>query len=154
MPKITRSAVINAPLERVFKALDDPNALPTIVPAVTHVSDVALSAKRIGDTFRVTYGLMGMHFDLNFTTVEHEHPRKIVREFEGGMSGKMSYTLEPEANATKVTFDVDYEMSGGVLGRAVNKLLVERMNEKNAERMLENLKMMMETKEATVLSPA
>lgn len=154
MAKITKTAVINAPPEKVFKTLDDPNQIPTIVPAVTHVSDVALSPGRVGDTFRVTYGLMGMHFDLNFTNVANEPPRKIVREFDGGMSGRLSYTVEPEGDMSKVTFDVEYQMSGGVLGKAINRLLVERMNEKNAERMLENLKMTLETKEAPVLAPA
>jgi carbon monoxide dehydrogenase subunit G len=154
MAHITKSTMINSPPDKVFKALDDPNQMPTIVPAVSRVSDVKLSPRRVGDTFRVTYGLMGMHFDLDFTNVENLPPKKIVRQFEGGMSGKMSYTLEPEGDMTKVSFDVEYQMSGGVLGKAMNRLLVERMNEKNAERMLENLKMLMETKETPVLAPA
>jgi hypothetical protein len=36
-------------------------------------------------------------------------------------------------------------MAGGVLGKAMNAVLVERMNEKNAKRMLENLKLVCET---------
>ncbi len=146
--------MINASAEKVFKVLDDPNQMPTIVPAVTRVSDVTMSKDRVGDTFRVTYGLLGMHFDLKFTDITNEPPRKIVRQFEGGMSGRMNYTVEPEGDMTKVTFDVEYQMSGGVLGKAMNYLLIERMNEKNAERMLENLKLLMETQESPVLAPA
>ena len=33
---------------------------------------------------------------------------------------------------------------GGILGKAMNAVLVERMNEKNAERLLENLKLVSE----------
>ena len=145
MAKMTKAIVITAPAEKIFGTLDDPKAIPLYVPAVVTISDVRQTEKRIGDTFRATYGLMGMHFDLRLTNTEHEPGKRIARRFDGPMKGAMAYTLEPHANSTKVKFDVDYEMSGGVLGKAVDKLLVERMNEKNAERMLENLKMMMES---------
>lgn len=154
LAKITKTVVIKAPVDKVFKVFDDPNAIPLYVPAATNVGNVRQSENRIGDTFRITYGLMGMHFDLDFTNIGYEPQKKIVRRFEGGMKGTMTYTLQAEADETRATFDADYEMSGGILGKAIDKLLVERMNEKNAERMLENLKMMMETKEAPVLSPA
>ncbi len=144
MAKMTKAIDVAAPAEKIFGTLDDPRAMPLYVPAVTNVSDVKRSENRVGDTFRATYGLMGMHFDLKFTNTEHDPARKIVSRFEGAMKGAMAYTLEPRGNSTRVKFDVDYEMSGGVLGKAVDKLLVERMNEKNAERMLENLKMLME----------
>ena len=36
-------------------------------------------------------------------------------------------------------------MKGGALGRAVDSLVLERMNEKNAERMLENVKQRVES---------
>jgi hypothetical protein len=39
---------------------------------------------------------------------------------------------------------MEYEMAGGILGKAMNAMLVERMNEKNAERLLENLKLVSE----------
>ncbi len=146
MAKVTKAIDIAAPAERIFGTLDDPKAMPIYVPAVTNVTDVLGTGNRVGDTFRVTYGLMGMHFDLKFTNTEHDPARRIARRFDGPMKGAMTFTLEPRGNSTSVEIDVDYEMSGGVLGKAVDKLLVERMNEKNAERMLENLKMLMEDK--------
>jgi len=146
MAKMTKKIDVVAPPDRIYGTLNDPNAMPLFVPAVTNVSNVQKTDKRIGDTFRATYGLMGMHFDLTFTDTENAPAKRIARRFEGAMKGSLAYTLEPHGNSTQVKFDVDYTMSGGVLGKAMDKLLVERMNEKNAERMLENLKMMMETR--------
>jgi hypothetical protein len=37
---------------------------------------------------------------------------------------------------------------GGIVGQAMNALLLERMNEKNIERMLENVKLIAETEAA------
>jgi len=146
MAKLTKEIDVVAPPDKIYGTLNDPNTMPLFVPAVTNVSNVLKTEKRVGDTFRATYGLMGMHFDLTFTDTENAPAKKIARRFEGSMKGALAYTLEPHGNATRVKFDVDYEMAGGVLGKAMDKLLVERMNEKNAERMLENLKMIMETR--------
>ena len=39
---------------------------------------------------------------------------------------------------------MEYEMAGGTLGKAMNAVLFERMNERNARGMLENLKLVCE----------
>ncbi len=145
MAKLHKTTTIDEAAQKVFKILEDPNNMKLYVPAVTQVSDVKQSDRRIGDTWRITYTLMGIHFDQLFTRTEHSPNKRLAAKFEGGMNGSLSFTLEPEADSTKVSFDVDYQISGGVLGKAADKLLMERMNEKNSERMLENLKMMIES---------
>lgn len=84
---------------------------------------------------------------MKFTTVEYTSPTRIIQRMEGGMTGTFTWILEPRDGATQATVRIDYEMMGGVLGKAVNALLLERMNEKNAEGMLENLKMISEATE-------
>ncbi len=144
MSRTTQTITIAAPVEKVFQRCDDPNAMPLYVPSVTSVSNVQRSAKRVGDTFRVTYGMFGAHFDEDFTYTEYEQDKKIKASFEGAMKGTMGITLEPQGSGTKATFDTEYQVSGGIFGKAVNKLLFERINEKNAGRMLENLKLVCE----------
>jgi carbon monoxide dehydrogenase subunit G len=60
------------------------------------------------------------------------------------MHGTWSWRLEPAGQSTYLTTAMEYEMAGGILGKAMNAVLVERMNEKNAERLLENLKLVSE----------
>jgi uncharacterized membrane protein len=65
------------------------------------------------------------------------------------MTGSWQWTLEPLGERrTRVTARIEYVLPGGALGRAANALLVERMNEKNAERLLENLKLVAEAEHA------
>src|SRR2546428_13416559 len=111
--------------------------MPLYVPSVTSVSDVKRSEKRLGDTFRVTYGMLGSHFDEDFTYTEYERNKRIKASFDGAMKGTMGITLEPHGGWTKATPDTEYEGSLGVLGKAANKLLFERFNEKNADRLLD-----------------
>ena len=153
MPAIHKSTVVNAPIETVFDAFDDPEALPQYVPPMTHVREVHRSDQRLGDSFQATYVVLGMHFDEAFTYAEYVRPTKLVTRFEGPMRGSMGATLTPQDGATtRVDLEIDYQMPGGVVGKVADALLVERMNEKNAERMLENLKMIVESRTAT--SPA
>jgi len=56
----------------------------------------------------------------------------------------MGITLEPKGSKTLATLDVNYEVRPGPFGKIANKLLFERMNEKSADRMLENIKMVIE----------
>ncbi|TMI29313.1 SRPBCC family protein [Candidatus Bathyarchaeota archaeon] len=144
MTKVVKTILINAPISKVFEKCDNPNAMPLYVPSVTSVSNVQRSEKRIGDTFRATYGMMGAHFDEDFTYTEFERDKRIKAAFEGAMKGTMGITLVPQGNSTNATLESEYEVSGGILGKAVNKLLFERINDKNAERLLENLKMVCE----------
>ena len=144
MARLTESITIAAPVEKVFLRCDDPHAMPLYVPSVTSVSDVKRSDRRLGDTFRVTYGMLGTHFDEDFTYTEYERNKKIKASFDGAMKGTMGITLEPHGGSTKATLETEYEVSHGVLGKAANKLLFERVNEKNAARLLENLKIVCE----------
>ena len=108
MPVVEASIVINAPVERVFDLMDDPQRVVEYVPGIVRVSDFDRTPQRVGDSARVTYSVLGLRFP------------------------------------TRVTWHIDYTMKGGILGKAVNALLVQRLNEKNVERSLENLKLICE----------
>ncbi len=149
MPKITRTVDVDSPVDKVFEMLDEPENFPVFVPNVTKVSNVRRSDKRLGDTFDVVYSMMGMDFNEKFTYSEYAKPKRLAARYEGRMTGSMGITLEPKGGKTVATLDVDYEVRPGSLGKIANKLLFERMNDKSAERMLENIKMVVEATRAS-----
>jgi uncharacterized membrane protein len=56
-----------------------------------------------------------------------------------------SYTFEPENGGTKVSLDVEYQIPEQVLGgKIADKLVVERMNEHEADAAISNLKVVLE----------
>jgi uncharacterized membrane protein len=151
MPAILKVTRVNAPIEMVFGAFDVPEALPQYDPHVTKVSAVRRSARRIGDTFQATYVALGVPFEEQFTYTEYIRPTKVVARFEGLMTGIMRTTLTPQDGATThVALEIHYQVPGGVVGKVVDALLVERMQEKNAERMLENIKRIVERRASTL----
>ncbi len=147
MAVVSKMVTINAPPEKVFSILDDPNAIPQYAPGVTRVADIKQSEKRLGDSARVTYSVMGIRFPMKMTVVDYTKPSKLSLGMEGGMKGTMTWMLGAKGKGTETNIRIDYQMKGGILGKAINTLLMERMNEKNAERMLENLKMLCEAPE-------
>ncbi len=144
MATIHKSIDIDAPAERVFAMLTDPRRLPEYAPGLISVENIRQTEQHIGDSFRATYSVLGLHFPMTFTATEYEQPTKLTTRFEGGMKGTWTWLLEPRGTSTHLTTTMEYEMAGGALGKAMNAVLVERMNEKNAERLLENLKLVSE----------
>ena len=55
----------------------------------------------------------------------------------------MTWTLEAEGNQTYASLDAAYRLMGGVLGRALGALLVERALNRDVDQLLENMKLLM-----------
>ena len=109
---------------------------------------MARSRRRVGNSFRVTYRVLGMPFNEEFKVVGFEPPRRhtphrrfqIWQTFHGGVRGTFTWTLEAEGNQTYASLDAAYQLMGGVFGRALDALLVERAVQKDADQMLENMR--------------
>jgi ribosome-associated toxin RatA of RatAB toxin-antitoxin module len=142
MSEIRKSVIIDATAAELFAIVDDPTNFPKYVPNVTGVEDVTSSKGRIGDTFRVIYKVLGVSFDEKFTTSEYEHAKRVTSAFKGGMTGTFRWEFEPHGEQCKVSVQIDYEVAGGVLGKAADLMMLERANAKSIEGMLENLRRM------------
>ena len=139
MAEIHKSTTVAAPVDKVFEIVDDPANFPRYVPNVQEVADVRRSDGRIGDSFRVIYKVLGVTFDEKFTVIDYERPNRVKSSFSGGMTGTFAWTFEPQGEGSKVTIDVNYELAGGPLGKAVDSLMLQRVNEKTIEDTLQNL---------------
>jgi len=102
----------------------------------------------VGNSCRVTYRVLGIPFNEEFTVIGFEPPRRhtphrrfqISQTFHGPVKGTFTWTLEAEGNQTYASLDAAYQLMGGVLGRALDALLVEPAVKKDVDRMLENMK--------------
>jgi carbon monoxide dehydrogenase subunit G len=139
MAEIHKSTTVAEPIEKVFEIVDDPANLPKYVPNVHDVVDVRRSEGRIGDSFRVIYKVLGVTFDEKFTVTDYERPNRFKSTFAGGMNGTFAWTFEPQGEGTKISVDVEYQLAGGPVGKAVDSLMLQRVNEKTIEDTLKNL---------------
>ena len=139
MAHINKRATIDAPIEKVFDLVDDPERIPTYAPNVERVVDIVRTEKRVGDSFRVIYKVLGVTFDEKFKVTAYERPNRVENSVEGGMTGTFNWTFEPQGKQTQVNVDVQYRLAGGPIGKAVDAVMLERTNEKTMEQMLQNI---------------
>jgi uncharacterized membrane protein len=139
MAHIHKRATIDAPIEKVFDFVDDPDRIPTYAPNVERVVDVVRTEKRVGDSFRVIYKVLGVTFDEKFTVTAYERPNRVENSVGGGMTGTFNWNFEPQGNQTQVNVNVQYSLAGGPIGRAIDAVMLERTNEKTMEQMLQNI---------------
>ncbi len=142
MAEIRKSLTIDATAGELFDIVEDPSKLPKFVPNVSEVVDIQRTDRRVGDTFRVIYKVLGLTFDEQFTTTEYDRPTYLTAAFKGGMNGTFRWSFEPHGTQCKVNVDIHYDVAGGALGKAVDAVMLERTNAKAIEGMLDNLRRM------------
>jgi len=134
MPKTEVSVNINAPIEKVFNAIADPEII-----------DQFSSGSLIGTGGKP--GELGSYADWEYlklrsrTTVsEVDKPRKLVHAMTGAMPGKWVWNLTQEGQTVKIDFSIEYTVPGGILGKIADKLFLARINQKNGEKSLQGIK--------------
>ena len=144
MPRVETSVTINAPIEKVFHTIIEPELTPQWSSGVSEVTTIKGNPEEKGSSVDLAYHVLGMKFTQHMITSEIEKPRKVIYQMTGGLSGTAEFVLEPRGQATKVDTRIDYSVPGGIIGKIANQLLLERMNRRNIESTAEGLKIFCE----------
>jgi carbon monoxide dehydrogenase subunit G len=150
--QIHATVTIETPVEKVLEFIDDLENLAKCAPMVELVVEARRSGRRVGSSFRVICRALGIRFSEEFRVIGFEPPRRhtphrrfqIWQTFHGRVRGTLAWTLEAEGNQTHASLDAAYQLMGGVFGRALDALLVERAVTKDVDQMLENMKRQLE----------
>lgn len=134
MPKTEVSITINAPIEKVFNSIADPQ----IIEQISSGSLVETNGKNGELGSYATWEYLKLR---SRTTVsEVNKPHKLVQDMTGAMPGRWIWSLEQEDQTTKVDFCIEYSIPGGILGKIANNLFLGRINQKNGEKTMLGLK--------------
>ncbi len=144
MPKSEASVSISAPIEKVFDAVADQEKAAQWYPAAVLIG-VKGKPDELGSSAELDYHVVGMTIHAKITVSEVDKPHRLVHELSGAMPGKWTWSLEQEGQAVKVNFRVEYSVPGGILGKIGNQLFLGRMNQRNAEKCVQGLKVYCET---------
>ena len=142
MPTIQKTIAIAAPVERVFDFVTDPTHLPRIWPTLVEVSNVRPHPDG-GSDFDWVYKMMGVKVRGHSEDVEFVRNSRVVSRSESGIPNTFRWQYDAKDGTTDVTLEIDYEVPAGVFGRLM-KPLVGRINERDAQTLLTNLKAVME----------
>ncbi len=146
MTRVERSIEIAAPPEKVFDLLTDLDRLQEWATIAGDAVNPPTKPLAQGATWKHKVKVAGVELEGDWNVVAIDPPRLVEYEAtrsEGGWL-KMRQSVAPSEGGSRVELEVDYELPWGALGQAVDKLVVERRNDREAEESLENLKNILE----------
>ncbi|HEY5157267.1 MAG TPA: SRPBCC family protein [Anaerolineales bacterium] len=142
MAKMTKSVTINAPVDKVFTFMRDPNNMPEIWPGMVLVKDVKRSPLG-GFNYSWVYKMAGLRFDGASEVADYIANQRLVMMSTRGINSTFRWNLEPQNGGTKLTLEVENLVPVPLLGR-VAEAFIFMANEHDAGLILANLKARME----------
>jgi coenzyme Q-binding protein COQ10 len=141
--KIERSIYIEAPPEAIQALIVDTSRWREWSEEVEGVQPDDIWPHAGGEV-SMAVKAPGVSGDLKYISREYAPGRSMTLEIEGMVSGVVRYTYTPEGDGTCLTIDMDYEMPGGILGKAIDKLVMERQSTGNLDKRLAKMKAVLE----------
>lgn len=143
MESISKSILIKAPVEKVFDHVSDPNTHPGFWKAISDITNVQ-TLPNGGHSFNWKYKMGGMKFDGASEWVEYVPNQRIVSVSTKGIDSTLRWLFQPEADGTRMTFEVSYTIPMPLLGKIAENFLVKQ-NQGEVDSLLVNLKSQMES---------
>ena len=130
--------------EAVIGYIADVRNRPLYLASLKVVSDIKGDPSAAGTTWKWTWVALGMEFEGIGRCLEHDPGQYYSFKTEGGIASKWSYRAEPEAEGTKLTLQVEYEIPDKVLPHLPSDSMASAMRESEADRVLQNLRMILD----------
>jgi ligand-binding SRPBCC domain-containing protein len=144
MATIARKIFINAPLEKVFQFVVSPENWTKYVTSLVDVRDVSSPDVEKGATFVWKYRMLGMDFGGKGTVTENVRNEKFGMKMEGGFPITENYGFKDVDGGTELTVEVIYETPSKIMQAVSKSGLVEKLNQKEADGVLEKVRMFCE----------
>jgi uncharacterized protein YndB with AHSA1/START domain len=138
MITIGNAVTINAPVEKIFNYISIPNNLPEFWPSLIEITDVQ-SLPKGGYKARYVYKMVGISFQGTGEYTEIVPNKSLVIVTKGGISSVLTWAFRSQANRTRVTLTINYEIPVSLLGKLA-EAVVKKMNENELTLMLENIR--------------
>lgn len=142
MEKIDERVTIQADIDTVMGLL----LSAKLIPRWYEGADAATASEGFpapGSTLTTTYKVAGLDLKNTLTVVEYDHGTAIRYMIEGAIKGTFDWFISEGEGGVTVRHVVEYEMSGGAIGRLAMPL-VHRSNVSNAKKTMQNLKALAE----------
>ena len=141
MAKISKSVLINTPIEKVFEYMSDPQNLLEWNPSITDIRDI--TGRGEGQQYTWSYKMMGLPFTGKAQVISSIINTERRVKSTGGIQSLWSWRFHREAGGTRLEMEIEYTIPVPVLGK-VGELLIVQRNERVAEMALANIKERME----------
>lgn len=140
MQKVSESASIAAPAEKIYKMLAEPERAVMFVPGLSRISNVA-GDKRSWD-YEFTWHGLGISGHAECTA--SESPRKYQFKTVTGNHSTWTYQCAPEGAKTKLSLEIEYEVPQKQLARFASEGILQKMNQNTVREIVSHIKTLLE----------
>jgi coenzyme Q-binding protein COQ10 len=144
MAKFTKKITIKAPPKKVFDFVIDPDNWTKYVTSLVNVRDLKSKEAKKGMTFKWTYRMLGLNMHGKGEITEFVRNKRFGLKMEGAHPIAENYSFLDKNGSTELTFEIEYEIPGKIMGVIEKTGLVEKLNKKESENVLSKIKMFCE----------
>jgi uncharacterized protein YndB with AHSA1/START domain len=145
---VTASILIDAPRERVYDAVLDPDHLDEWVTIHRRLNHRDMGAPREGFEMEQTLLLRHAPFKVHWVLTEADRPDHATWEGRGPAHSYARTTyrlLGADGGGTRFEYENEFKVPGGLLGAAASRVIVGGVPQREANRSLQKLKKLVET---------
>jgi uncharacterized membrane protein len=138
---------INAPIQRVWETVMDPNRLGDWVTIHKSVNDVSREPTRKGATMEQVLHMRGVSFHVQWALADVDEPRMAQWEGKGPAHSRalIRYELSGDDDGpTEFEYTNEFQPPGGRLGSVASRVIVGAASEREARSSLQRLKQLIE----------
>lgn len=151
MAVLTRSVLIQAPIDEVFDAALDVSQFWASAPDVA-LRDVVKTPDGLGTSASIWTHGFGIHFQGRIQYTEVQRPSRIVAQVEFGPEKPVwEFTFEPAGDGTKMTGRGEWQISAPAIGNTLADWMA-KSHESFLETLLRNFKKRVETRQQRMAS--
>lgn len=139
MSRVTKIVSIKVEPAKVIEYIANVKNHPAFISALKSVENLHGDPKHAGDSWDWTFVMGGVEIKGRAETADYQEGKHYSFKTTGGIASTFGYTVEPEDGGTRLTMDVEYEIPQNVLAKALDKAVIERLNDQEGDRAVENL---------------
>ena len=139
MSRVAKSAIISNNPDRIMDYIADVKNHPAFIGPLKSIANVNGDPKKPGTSWDWTFVMAGVEFSGRAETVSYESGKQYSFKTTTGIQSTFTYSAEPQGNVVKVSIDVTYEVPQTLLSK-MQTGVVEKLNEAEGARAVENLK--------------
>ncbi len=143
MARVQLSQEVRAPTGAVFEFVDNHENYPQFFHGFSKFEWTTLGHE-VGTRLKMEARVAGTEIPMELETTEVVPDGRISGQFVSGLEGALDWRFEPAEETTWVTMTADYRLPLSVLGKMVDRVLVERELYMNMEKTLAALKEQLE----------
>lgn len=145
MAKVVASILIDKPIDEVFEYTASPLNGPAFIPNLNENTNIQPEKSSVGQTFDWRFNMAGVDLRGKAEVTEFEPPHKVKIVTTGDSNTTWVWSFQAENSSTRVSTEVEYELIESVWQKIINKTIVDKLNQRSAEQMLENLRIILES---------